>query len=365
MKLSRSCLVAAVTVAATSLAVAPTAQAGGSSATPHVTVVNTGVIAPFQLSYSGGKLFAADGGPAKVFQVDGSSLTTLATGPAGGTGDVAGLDVTGGGRLWAYTQTDYTKATSSLKILKGSTVVRTVDLSTYEKTRNPDQNRSYGVNNPSQCVKDALEADPMAPPASYKGLVDSHPYSVLRWGDGWIVADAGGNDLLKVSQSGHVSTLAVLPAQPIKITQAMADSQRLPSCVVGVTYRFEPVPTDVISWHGSLWVTTLPGGPEDASFGDRGSVYKVDPSSGESTRVATGFGGATNLTVDDHGRIYVAELFKGQISTIRDGKAHPWVSLKGALSVEFGKGAIWAGTLAPLDAQGNPTGNGSIVKITH
>ena len=363
MKLSRPALVAAVTVAAASLAVAPTAHAGGSSG-PHVTTVNTSVVAPFQLSWSAGTLYVADGGTGKVSQVNGSSLTTLASGPATGTGDVAGLDVTRGGKLWAYTQSDYTKGTSSLKILRGATVVRTVDLSTYEKTKNPDRIRSYGVKNPSQCVKDALESDPMAPPASYTGQVDSHPYSVLRWDDGWVVADAGGNDLLKVSADGHISTLAVLPAQPTKITQAMADSQHLPSCVVGVTYRFEPVPTDVVSWGGSLWVTTLPGGPEDASFGARGSVYKVNPRNGESTRVATGFGGATNLTVDNHGRIYVAELFKGQISTIRDGKPVTWVSLTGALSVEFGGGAIYAATIAPTDSQGNPTGHGSIVKIT-
>lgn len=367
MKLSRSCLVAAVTVAAASLAVAPTARADGGS-TPHVTTVNTSVIAPFQLSFSGGKLFVADGGTSKVSQVNGSSLTTLATGPSPSAGgDVAGLDVTGGGRLWAYTWTDHAKGTSALKILKGTTVVRTVDLSAYEKAHNPDGKQSYGIDNPSQCVKDAFAAmaSQGAPPASYKGQVDSHPYSVLRWGDGWIVADAGGNDLLKVSENGRISTLAVLPPQPLKITTAIAASQHLPSCVAGNTYKFEPVPTDVISWGGWLWVTTLPGGPEDPSLGARGSVYKVNPWTGASTRVATGFAGATNLTVDDHGKIYVAELFGNRISTIRDGKPHTWVTLTGALSLEFAQGAVWAGTLAPTDSMGNPTGHGSIVKITN
>ncbi len=41
---------------------------------------------------------------------------------------------------------------------------------------------------------------------------DSHPYAVASLGDGsWAVADAGGNDILKVDSRGHVSVIAVLP----------------------------------------------------------------------------------------------------------------------------------------------------------
>ena len=363
MKLRRTGLVALVVVGVASLAQAPAADAGGSSGTPDVTTINTTVVAPFQLSWSNGTLYVADGGTSRVSLLRSSSLNTIAMRPAAGTGDVAGLDVVSRGRLWAFTQTDYKTGAALLRIVQGGAIVRTVDLSAYERTHNPDQTASYGIDHPSPCVIAAFKKAG-AGPASYKGQVDSHPYAVLRWGDGWVVADAGGNDLLRVDGSGNVSTLAVLPPQPLTLTRAMTDSQHLAPCVAGNTYKFEPVPTDVVAHDGGLWVTTLPGGPEDASFGARGSVYAVNPDSGASHRVATGFSGATNLAVNDDGKVYVAELFGNKVSTVRDGRPHPWVSLKGALSLVWGDGALYAGTLAPLDSKGNPTGHGSLVRIT-
>jgi hypothetical protein len=41
---------------------------------------------------------------------------------------------------------------------------------------------------------------------------DSDPYDVIAYRDGWVVADAGANDLLYVSATGRVSMLARLPA---------------------------------------------------------------------------------------------------------------------------------------------------------
>jgi hypothetical protein len=92
-------------------------------------------------------------------------------------------------------------------------------------------------------------------------------------------------------------------------------------------------------------------------------VWKVNPKSGEAKRVATGFGGATNLAIGPEGRIYVAELFAGQISTIKDGKPHPWMTLENAVSVEYGDGHLYAGTMAPLDENFEPTGPGSVVRL--
>jgi hypothetical protein len=175
----------------------------------------------------------------------------------------------------------------------------------------------YGVRNPSKCVKEAVEAK-FHGPARYKGLVDSHAYSVASYKNKWVVADAGGNDLLWVTNRGKISTLAVLPSQPLKITKEIAAPQQLPDCVVGVTYKFEAVPTDVeVGRDGYLYVTTLPGGPEDPSLGARGKVYRVNPHNGHVKLVATGFLGATNLAVGKHGKIFVAELFGGQISVVQ------------------------------------------------
>jgi hypothetical protein len=237
---------------------------------------------------------------------------------------------------------------------------RTVDLLAYDRSRNPDGPTSYGIDHPTACQEQAFE--PLGG-ANYSGQVDSHPYAVAPLGDdSWVVADAGGNDLLKVDRRGHVSTIAVLPRQPVTLTAEAAAGLGLPDCVVGAVYNFEAVPTDVeVSGHGFL-VTLLPGGPEDPSLGARGSVDYVDRH-GKTHLVAGGFLGATNLAVGDHGIIYVAELFAGKVSQVRHGRVSKYVDLPNALSLEWAHGTLYAGTLASSDEEGNPTGPGSIVAI--
>ena len=116
-------------------------------------------------------------------------------------------------------------------------------------------------------------------PARYTGVKDSHPYQVEALpGGSWAVAEAAGNAILRVNKLGRISTIAVLPRQAITFTQKMADALGAPDCVVGVKYGFEPVPTDVERDRtGNLWVSLLPGGPEDPSLGARGAVYKITP----------------------------------------------------------------------------------------
>jgi len=342
------------TMAATAALLLSTA---GAASAGEPTVLTDEVLGPFNIAVDDGGVYVADGFTSTISRIRSTGLETKATGPD--PGDVAGLAFNRSGDTMAYTTTSYENGTSTLTIKHGDTT-EVVDLSAFESNRNPDKRNEYGINNASQCVKDALGEF-----AEYTGIVESHPYAVTAWKDGWIVADAAGNDLLEVDEDGDVSVLAVLPTQPEKITQEMADHEGLPSCVVGETYRFEPVPTDV-EWgpDGKLYVTTLPGGPEDPSFGDRGSVYKVDPSSGDTDRIATGFAGATNLAVAPGGKIYVAELFGGQISTIKDGKPHAWMSLEGALAVEYSDGHLYASTMAQMDDTGNITAPGTVVKLT-
>jgi hypothetical protein len=332
---------------------------------PRVTVVNTTVQAPFSLALHHGRVFVADGGTSTVSRLVGGSLKKIAQGPQ--PGDVAGLDVSRNGRYLAYTTSNESHSETTLEILgpRGSHV--SADLAGYEAKANPDKKVSYGVDNPSKCVADALAKIPDGPPVHYKGQVDSHPYAVASVGDHWVVADAGGNDLLRVSRKGKVSTLAVLPRQPLKITAAIASGLGLPDCAIGVTYNFESVPTDVeVGRGGWLYVTTLAGGPEDPSFGARSKVYRVNPHNGHVTRIASGLAGATNLAIGRHGQIYVTELFAGRISVLKNGKPQTFVKLANALSVEAARdGSLWAGTIAPTNDQGTPTGApGSIVHIT-
>jgi hypothetical protein len=359
-------LLAAVGAACSALLLATPLSASATPKVPTASLVSDDLAAPFNIAFKGHGVYVADGGLNKVVRVrrDGTLKDIVSKAPG-----TSGLAFSKHGRYLAYTTTKSGPppaaggpppiTASALKINgpHGSHVK--ADTLAYEKANNPDQHVHYGVRHPSKCVKDALKGV-FSDQASYKGLVDSHAYSVARYKNKWVVADAGGNDLLWVTNRGKISTLAVLPSQPAKITQAFADAHDLPDCVVDVTYKFEAVPTDVEVGHdGYLYVTTLPGGPEDPSFGARGKVYRVNPRNGHIKLVASGFLGATNLAIGKHGKIFVAELFGNQISVIKHGKAHKYVSLPGVVAAEIDRsGALWAATLG-----GPPSTPGTLVKI--
>ena len=111
-------------------------------------------------------------------------------------------------------------------------------------------------------------------------------------------------------RSGKTETVAVLPPRPYKITAEAAASNGLPDCVVGTTYDFEAVPTDVaVGPDGWLYVTSLPGGPEDPTLGARGAIFKVDPDGDEVELVAEDIMTPTGLALADNGDLYVASLF--------------------------------------------------------
>jgi hypothetical protein len=350
-------LLAGATAAAAVLATAVPASAAPSG--PTVRVLNSSVLAPFQLTHANGTVYVADGGASTVSKLVGTKLVTLATGPQ--PGEIAGVAVNGKGDL-AYTSTDYSNGNTALTIKpkKGRTVV--ANLSAFERTRNPDKWIHYGIDNPTPCQEQAFA--PLGG-ARYTGLVDSHPYAVAALpGGAWVVADAAGNDLLKVDRTGKITVLSVLPRQPTTITASGAAGLGLPDCVVGAVYNFEAVPTDVeVATDGKFIVSLLPGGPEDPSLGARGSVVSVNPRNGNATRLATGLAGATNIALGDHGRIFVSQLFAGQISVIDRGVLKPYVQLASPLGLTFTRGTLYAGTLGPTDAEGNPTGPGTIVAI--
>ena len=334
---------------------------GGGTHQPTVRVLDTTVLAPYQLDYARGALYVGDGGTSTVSRLTRGGLRTVATGPQ--AGEVAGVAVNDRGDL-AYTTSVFGEqgATSTSLVIKrkhGRTI--TADLLAYERANNPDAGVTYGIDNPTECQRAAFE--PFGG-ANNTGGIDSHPYAVAPLGkDGWVVADAGGNNLLRVSRNGRVSNLSVLPRQPTTITAEAAAALGLPDCVVGAVYNFEPVPTDVEVSGRSLIVSLLPGGPEDPSLGARGSVYRVSARSGHASRIAGGFLGATNVAVAPKGRIFVAELFAGRVSVIDHRGVRPYVDLPGALSLVWGNGTLFGGTIAPTDDEGNPTGTGSLVAI--
>ena len=271
---------------------------------PKVKVVSSAVFAPFNLDVSTGKILVADGGAnaiVKVKKSDGTVKTVVeAVGPDG-------VAVSRDRRYLAHTTTvggEEGITASGLEIIGPKGTVK-VDTLAYERANNPDGKITYGFANPASC--------PLVPEPNYRGLIDSHAYSVAAYGKKFVVADAGANALWLVDRKGNISTIGVLPRHRLRVTEAAADSQDLPDCAVGKTYNFEAVPTDVeVGKDGWLYVTTLPGGPEDPSLGARGRVYRVNPKTGKNQLIARGFAGATNLALGKHGEIYVTELFGGQ-----------------------------------------------------
>ena len=343
----------------------PTAVAsahGRPAPTPNPVVQSDQLAAPFNLDLSFGKVYFADGGLNLVgFLGRGGTPVPIASDQPGASGVARSMD----GRFLAFTTTvtneeTFENSASGLNIWGplGSRVY--ADTHAFEVANNPDQVNHYGVANPSQCVTDALTAAGF--PVSYTGQVDSHAYSVASVRNGWVVADAGANALWRISSTGTISTLAMLPPQPHTVTATEAAALGLPSCVVGVTYAFEPVPTDVeVGRDGSLYVTTLPGGPEGPELGARGALWRVDARTGHVTQVASGFLGATNLAIGSRGEIYVAELFGGKISKVDHGRVSTFVTLPGVVAVETARdGSVWAATLGNED----PPAPGTVVQIT-
>ncbi|MGD9959295.1 ScyD/ScyE family protein [Nocardioides sp.] len=355
MKLSRI-TVAAAGACTLALAVPTSAPAAPVVSDPIV----SGLLAPLQIDLgTHGKIYVGQSFSGVLTRVnrDGSTTDLLA--------EPAGIDgVASGRRGIAYTSTDFTEgARSSLvKLRKPNGTVKTVaDLWPYEEAKNPDARNNYGfLDLTPECAAevDALPPPPpdQGPPVSgepYAGTADSHPYALANDGHGgWYVADAGMNTIMHIGKWGRISTVAVLPPQPLEVSAEIAAMLGMPDCTVGSTYAFEAVPTDVeVARGGRLIVSLLPGGPEDPSFGARGSVYEVKTHwrghhrHGKHSRVkliAGGFLGATNVALDERGRIYVSELFGGKVSVInRRGHVSTLVELPNPAGVEYKRGKVY------------------------
>jgi hypothetical protein len=241
-------------------------------------------------------------------------------------------------------------------VLPNGRVSTLADVGAYEQTVNPDQVNTYGFIGLSAACAAQLPAE--AGPPSYSGMVGTNPYAVAIMPDGArVVADAGGNDLVRVGRNGQLSTAAVLPPMPpVEITAEAAAANGWPACTVGTSYQYESVPTDVeLGGDGMLYVSALPGGPEDPSSGARGAVYQVNPANGRATLTASGFDGAIDLAISPTGTIYVAELFGNRISVVANGGPEPLVNLSTPAAVEWAGGKLYATT--------GTFGSGAVVKI--
>jgi hypothetical protein len=352
MRIPRRSVALAVLVGTGLAAVTGVGTAAAAPATHplHAQQLPGDFITPLQFAVSGDRIYVADGAKSALFRLGRTS--PIATGPAPSanpeqSGDLAGVAVRGG--KIAFTSTEANHKNTYLTVLSHGKQVLKVNLGLYERRHNPDGVTTYGLTEPGKASAACkAQLGKAQVPLTYTGQKDSHPYAVTGLGDGsWLVADAGGNDIVRVESSGRISTVAVLPAQPVTLTAALAGQLKVTACV-GLTYRFEPVPTDVEVSRGQIYATTLPGGA-----GGLGSVYKVGWYSGV-WQIATGFPAATNLAVSPWGQVYVVELGQGIYTPGPNGPVQV-LALKGAAAVEWANGHLFASTAPAAASEGAPS----------
>jgi sugar lactone lactonase YvrE len=139
--------------------------------------------------------------------------------------------------------------------------------------------------------------------------VDSNPYAVAIAPDGtYLVADAGGNDILMVAADGTITLGALfhatmMPAPPDPT--ASADPGASPAMV-----PMQAVPTSVvIGPDGAAYVGELTGFPFPVGGA---SVWRVEPGS-EPTRFAEGFTNVIGIAFGPDDTLWVAEIFHNSI----------------------------------------------------
>lgn len=365
--------VVCVTVVASAIGAAP-ASAVKLPSLDGPTVLASNLFLPLSLAVgTGGTTYVSQNALGVLTKIspDGSSSVVASANP----GDELGAVSVRKGTVYYSTNAPDLTASALYSMPAGGLATQLADIHAYESSVNPDQVNSYGfVDLPQTCLDQFDPASPFGP-AQYRGIVDSHPYASLPLDDGVYVADAGANAILKVAYDGTVSTAAVLPpGDPIVVSAELAAGVGFPDCAVGASYRFEPVPTDVEQGpNGWLYVTTLPGGPEDASLGARGAVYRINPANGDVRWVVGGFVGATDLAVSKRtGLIAVTELFggpkgTGQVTVVRPplGKPILRVPVPSPAAIEVAGTSVYVTTNSFVaDATGAPQPIGKVLRLS-
>lgn len=140
--------------------------------------------------------------------------------------------------------------------------------------------------------------------------VDTNPNSVLAAAGGQVVADAGGNSLLRVSANRTVSTVAVFPKRSV-------DAPPFLGLPPGTQIPMDSVPTSVARGpDGALYVGELTGFPFPPGLA---RVYRVGPGQPPQV-VAEGFTNIIDVAFDRGGRLYVLEIARnGLLSGDRTG----------------------------------------------
>ena len=113
--------------------------------------------------------------------------------------------------------------------------------------------------------------------------VDSNPVGLLYDCGNYVVADAGGNTVVKVNPGGRMRTLTVLPDLTANV----------PGAPPGTTMPAQAVPTSVatVGYDGAYYISQLTGFPFQKGLAN---IYRLDKS-GKRTVYASGLTNVTDL----------------------------------------------------------------------
>jgi hypothetical protein len=326
------------TAAALTLTLAAGTGSHAAKADPEVTTLAKNLVSPLSVAVDGDgtRYFSQNFAGLLMRQAPGGQPEVIFKAPK--RAEVGAVSVSAGVVTFAVSEGNNEKGTIYRASEAG--VVKIGKIHPVEKKENPDGATRYGFRNlAASCAKKVKGF-----PVSSRGIKETHPYATTTIGDTTYVADAGANAIFKVDADG-VSPVAVIPPARAVITKDVAKTQGLPACTVGKAYYFESVPTDIeVGPGGKLYVTSLPGGPEDGSLGPLASVFSVKPGSGKVKKVVGGLVSATGLAVAANGDLYVAELFRGRIARIKAGstKVRTFLEVPLPSDVELGPDGLYA-----------------------
>lgn len=255
-----------------------------------------------------------------------------------------------------------------MRLTSAGKATKIADLLAFEKSVNPDGKFTYGTKGLKQSCIDKVSTHPYAPfVLPYKGIPESHPYAIAVTTDAYYVVDAGANALFKVTKTGRVSNVVVLPSASRAITKEdlslpPEEGGNLPDCLIGHQFVSESVPTDVeVGPDGQLYVTTLPGGL--ATGLPFGTLYKIDPMTKKMTTVVSGLIAPTGIAIAPNGTVYLAHPFLGQISMLKKGskKVTTYASAAGVTSLSWSPQGLVATQAPSIFSGGAPKPDGQVV----
>lgn len=139
----------------------------------------------------------------------------------------------------------------------------------------------------------------------HPAALDTNPNAISADGNGWLLVDAGGNDVMRLDNKGNLSLVAVLPDTEAEVPEFLLPDPLPPGLELPVIVPVEPVPTSVERGpDGSIYVSQLNGFPFPVG---QSSIWRI-AADGSMTQWATGLTNVTDLTFGPDGSLYAVEI---------------------------------------------------------